>query len=293
MKPIHVVLSLFLAMAAVNAPAATCPVPSRGISPVICDDYITAPVLYSSMISQLVSLYSNKQTVVMQNLLGQLERRHHAVSLQRTPFRRLSLPDLYEQRRESVGVVCGLYKCSHCSHWHGSTASGFFIAESGEFLTNYHVINGKGNVAMGVMTFDGRMHPILEVLAADKVNDVALVKVQGREFKPLSISRSNRVGSSIAVISHPLQNFFTLSSGIISVYITVPNNTNVLRRMTITADYAVGSSGAPVLNEKGAVTGMIVDTETICAEGGAKGPSSVQMVVKHCVPAELILKLLE
>lgn len=293
MKPTHFMLSLLLAIAAVNAQGATCPVPSRGISPVICDDYITAPVLYSSMITQLVSLYSNKQTAATQRLLGQLDRRHHAVSLQRTPFRRLSLPDLYEQRRDSVGVVCGLYKCSHCSHWHGSTASGFFITESGEFLTNYHVISGKDNVAMGVMTFDGRMHPVLEVLAADKVNDVALVKVQGQDFKPLSFTNFERVGSSIAVISHPLQNFFTLSSGIISGYITVPNNNNVVRRMTITADYAVGSSGAPVLNEKGSVTGMIVDTQTICAEGGVKGPSSVQMVVKHCVPAELILKLLK
>jgi S1-C subfamily serine protease len=60
----------------------------------------------------------------------------------------------------------------------------------------------------------------------------------------------------------------------------------------VTADFAVGSSGGPVLNRKGAVVGMVARTRTIVADAGTDAAAS-QMVVKMTVPSEAILRLVE
>jgi len=71
--------------------------------------------------------------------------------------------------------------------------------------------------------------------------------------------------------------------------------------MAITADFAKGSSGGPLLDESGAVVGMVSSTQSIYygnrnkdeededEEKDDKGP--LQMVVKCCVPAEALREL--
>jgi S1-C subfamily serine protease len=54
--------------------------------------------------------------------------------------------------------------------------------------------------------------------------------------------------------------------------------------MSITADYAKGSSGGPALDASGAVVGIASSTQSIYygSEKPEQGP--LQMVVKNCVP---------
>jgi S1-C subfamily serine protease len=68
--------------------------------------------------------------------------------------------------------------------------------------------------------------------------------------------------------------------------------------MTVTADYAKGSSGGPVFNETGEVVGMVSSTNSIYTESGPgqdkmtpKG--QLQMVIRNCVPADAIRALFE
>ena len=65
------------------------------------------------------------------------------------------------------------------------------------------------------------------------------------------------------------------------------------KRMTITADYAKGSSGAPVFNRKGQVVGVVSSTSSIyySVENGKK--ENLQMVVKNCIPVESIHELIQ
>ena len=64
--------------------------------------------------------------------------------------------------------------------------------------------------------------------------------------------------------------------------------------MSITADYAKGSSGGPVLDADGHVVGMVCSTQSIYYDSRDKnklqGP--LQMVVKNCIPVSAISAIL-
>jgi len=127
---------------------------------------------------------------------------------------------------------------------------------------------------MAVMTVDGRVFLVDEVLAADPIHDVAAIRLRdacGLAVAP--VSRDEPVGNPVSVISHPRRHFFTLTSGYVSRY-SMGEQTNVV--MNITADYAVGSSGGPVFNNRGDVVGLVSSTTSIAASNvrlnqGSKG----------------------
>ena len=60
----------------------------------------------------------------------------------------------------------------------------------------------------------------------------------------------------------------------------------------ITADFARGSSGAPVLNEAGAVVAVAQSTRSIYYDEKEGRPENLQMVVKQCVPARYVRELI-
>ena len=62
--------------------------------------------------------------------------------------------------------------------------------------------------------------------------------------------------------------------------------------MAVTADFARGSSGAPVFNEFGNVVGMVTRTHSIYYNNEGGPDDKLQMVVKYCIPGKSILKLI-
>src|SRR5271163_1683427 len=72
-----------------------------------------------------------------------------------------------------------------------ATGTGFLVNTDGVILTNYHVIQ-EGNVAI-VKLSDGTALPVDGVLAADKVRDLAVIKVHGKTFRTLILGNSDRV----------------------------------------------------------------------------------------------------
>ena len=249
--------------------------------------------IYSRLVQRLAQLHDEKRTTPGADLMKQFDRKRYPVKLATPGKGRWPLPDLYRKCRESVAIVAGIYKCSKCTKWHAHYGSGYFIKESGVLLTNHHVINHPNNAAFGVMTYDGKVHPVKEVLAADKVNDIVVLQVEGKDFTPLPISSRADIGTTVAVIGHTRMEFYMLTNGIISAYSRIPKTSGPVERMMITADYGVGASGAPVLDERGCVVGMVVETQTVIAGHDTKKSTSVQMVMRRCVPAEVLLRLLK
>jgi serine protease Do len=208
------------------------------------------------------------------------------------PTPKLENPD------EAVYLISSVYLCGKCDKWHlGGTASAWALTADGLMVTNHHVFAKAKGGAMGVCGADGKTHRIIEVVAADEANDIAIFRVDAKDLKPLPIGPDAKVGSSVEVVSHPERRFFTHTFGKVSRYHQLPGKADKPKRvmMSITADYAKGSSGGPVLDAEGRVIGMVASTQSIYYESSArdklKGP--LQMVVKNCVPVSAISAMLD
>lgn len=200
---------------------------------------------------------------------------------------------IYQKNKKGILCFGNIYKCDKCDKWHSNIAGGFIISKEGLAVTNYHVMENKKAGGFGAMTMDGKIYPVIKVVASSKRNDLAIVQLSGRDFHPLPIAEGDTVGSDVTVISHPEGRFYTVSKGIISRYYTLRGgNERGSPRMAITADFAKGSSGSPVFNQSGDVIGVVASTNSIYYNKSEGVERNLQMVIKSCIPSGSILKLL-
>jgi len=204
--------------------------------------------------------------------------------------------EIYADFKGSV-LMCGsAYKCSKCARWHVGTATAFVLTEAGVLVTNHHVVNNKNGKALIVMTYEGKHFPVMEVLAANEADDIAIIRIdpKGVKLKSITLDAKAPVGTPVTVISHPKGRYYKLSTGVVSRYFSRTKGRARTSRVSITADYARGSSGGPVIGPNGAVIGMVASTSNIYYEDKAeKGKQRLQMVVKECATAANILKLIK
>lgn len=194
----------------------------------------------------------------------------------------------YDEKVKGVVMVSSVYKCGKCDKWHlGGAASGWVLTSDGLMVTNHHVFEKADREAYGVMTLDGTFAEVAEIVRADAAADIAVFRVKGDGFHPLPLAEEVRVGEPAHVISHPDGRFFTYTAGRVSRLFQQHRHGQAATWMSITADYAKGSSGGPVFNNRGEVVGMVSSTSSLYYNGTAKqdpkerGP--LQMVIKNCV----------
>lgn len=249
--------------------------------------------------NKLGKLKESQMTADVKELMDELKKEKKCnLILPEAKTKELSTAELFQECAPSTLIVGNVYNCGKCSKWHHSMASGYAIS-SDVIATNFHVLDNTRASAMGIMTPSGDVYPIIEVLASNKADDVALARVKIPEGKPAlipaTIAKHTPVGSRISVISHPTSRFYTFTEGMISRYslMRVSKSSSAVR-MAITADYAKGSSGAPVFDQAGNICGMVSSTNSIYYTRDNKGiDQNLQMVIKNCVPAASVLKLIE
>jgi len=143
------------------------------------------------------------------------------------------------------------------------SGSGFIISEDGYILTNYHVI--EYSVLYGdeitVMTSDAQHHSC-RIIGYDKQNDIAVLKIEGSEFYPVTFGNSDDiiVGETVFPIGNPLgELLYTMTSGIVSALDREIATTPNFKISAFQFDAAVneGNSGGPVYNEFGEVIGIV------------------------------------
>ena len=209
--------------------------------------------------------------------------------------------EIYRRAAAASVLIGSAYKCEKCTKWHNSLASGFIISPDGVIATNHHVAASATGEAMGVMTADGKFHQVLEVLAADKDHDVALIRIGARGLPFLPLRDDAPAGSAIRCYSNPANTYGCISQGIITRYFHM-NDTdrNGAIFMQTTADYARGSSGGAIIDEFGNAVGMVASTSPVFTASPAHNvatkdakptPPSQQMVRHNCATARAILDL--
>jgi serine protease Do len=279
----RLVLLLFMVLSTI-ALSADSPAPSEPVD----DRRITL-----NLEKAAAELVAAGRTVKMAALIEQLQTQKCAVDLAAPSKEVIPLDTFYERMKPSVLILAGYYKCAKCGKFHVATASGYAISKSGVFVTNYHVVNSPTWETLVAMTSAGRVLPVRAVLAASLADDVAILQLDGQDLTPAAFAADAPVGSRVRVINHPDGRFFVFTEGVISRYFKPHGKDSHAAMMAITADFAKGSSGSPVFNECGAVVGMVASTASIYYNLKDGHREDLQMVVKECVPASSILKLIE
>ncbi|MGJ8654926.1 MAG: S1 family peptidase [Akkermansiaceae bacterium] len=228
-------------------------------------------------------------------LTAQYERKSTVLTL--PEINKKDLEDIYASSVESVGIITSVYKCTKCPHWHRSgCASCWVLTEDGVMVTNFHVFRDKDVAGFGVLMSDGTVSPVVEVLATDKEHDILIFRVATRKekYRPLALGDAQKVGGNAHIIAHPDSRFFTYTAGQVSRYY-MSRSKKKSYWMGVTAEYARGSSGGPVMDDAGNVIGMVASTNSIYypSKDPKKNPrGNFQMLIRNCVPVDAIRKMI-
>lgn len=230
----------------------------------------------------------------MSSFTPQLNRRSVALTLPEPQTASLSLPDLFQRRRPGVLVLGAYGICNDCSEWHEVfNGTAFVLTEDGVCVTNHHLFAERGKeTSLFAFTHDGTAYPVLEVLAANENDDVAIFRIAAKGLSPIPLRAGVPVGTSLALISHPASTHYMLSQGMLARRSKMPGlvEDEEVDTILVSTEYAVGSSGGPIMDLSGNAVGMVRATRGIGAD-----PSNelrLQMVLRMSVPAESILKLI-
>uniref|UniRef100_A0A7C5XJ44 Trypsin-like serine protease n=1 Tax=Ignisphaera aggregans TaxID=334771 RepID=A0A7C5XJ44_9CREN len=136
--------------------------------------------------------------------------------------------------------------------------SGFIIHGKGYIVTNNHVVQGSSTVY--VVTSSGETIEA-DVVATDPYRDLALVKVDAYNLKPIALGDSDkiRVGEIVFAIGSPLGlPGATVTMGVVSAVGRTISGENIILEDLIQTDAAInpGNSGGPLINVNGEAIGV-------------------------------------
>ena len=150
------------------------------------------------------------------------------------------------------------------------TGTGFVVSSDGYILTNRHVVEGATyiSVTIGGREYEAR---IVEVLSD---NDIALLKINAQGLPTVMLGNSDEVqiGDTIYAIGCPVGVCGTVTMGrVANVGVSAKTEEGLILHDLIMTDLTTthGSSGGPLLNDKGEVIGLA--TAGIVAQEQATG----------------------
>lgn len=130
----------------------------------------------------------------------------------------------------------------------------------GVIATNFHVV---GNAyTCRVKLSSGDVYDDVSILQTDERKDIAIIQIRGMNLPALTMADSDqvKVGSTVYAVGAPLGLEGSITSGLISSIRPVNEMfswAEGFRVMQISTPVTHGSSGCPVLNEKGEVIGLV------------------------------------
>jgi S1-C subfamily serine protease len=139
-----------------------------------------------------------------------------------------------------------------------STGTGFYVTREGHILTNRHVVQRCGTVA--IARPNGQRVP-LRRLGEDAVNDLALLQLDNI-VSPAAVFRAPappvRAGDRVVVMGYPARQVLgdlNVTEGLVSALRGPRGDASLFQ---YTAPTQGGNSGGPILDESGLVLGVVV-----------------------------------
>jgi len=163
-----------------------------------------------------------------------------------------------------------------------SSGTGFLISADGMMVSNRHVV-GDEQAEYSAILSDGTELPV-QVLGRDPLNDIALLKIEGKDLPHLEFADSDQVqvGEAVLAIGNALGEYSnTSTAGIISakgrqLSASGPGFGSEALVDLLQTDAAInpGNSGGPLLDLQGKVLGMNTAVDTSAAGIGFAIPAN-------------------
>ena len=149
-----------------------------------------------------------------------------------------------------------------------SMGSGFIISSDGYIISNHHVAEGAKEL---FITLDDGTVLNGELKGSDASTDIAVIKIDGRNFKALHFANSDELkpGQIAIAIGNPYGLQQTITAGVVSAVgrsLRAGNGRLIDDVIQTDASLNPGNSGGPLLNSAGDVIG--VNTAIIAAAQG-------------------------
>lgn len=166
-----------------------------------------------------------------------------------SPTASLTVPAIFQRVEPSVVTV----QAGH------ALGTGVIVADNGTILTADHVVAGARGIRV---TFADGTVASASVVSADTTTDIAMLAPAGhpRVVVPAILGGATAVGEEVVAVGNPLGLTDSVSSGVVSGLDRSAETDTGKRTGLIQFDASVnpGSSGGPLLDDRGMVIGIVV-----------------------------------
>lgn len=215
----------------------------------------------------------------------------------------LTSAQIFKASADGVLMICKYYKPTKEGNEKVKLyATATALSEDGVCVSNWHVfmnfIRPKGELETAdsltfVVNLNGDIFPVESVLSYSQDADIALFKINSgnKHLHAIPLGDELNIGETVHTITNPENYLYYYSKGVVARNTTDHKIGPMSNRMEITADYAKGSSGGPILDDKGNLAGMVSSTYSIYAQD--RPQINLQMVVKTTIPVGSIRRLIQ
>jgi serine protease Do len=152
----------------------------------------------------------------------------------------------------------------------GGLGSGVIVSADGYVLTNHHVVDGAEEITVELT--DGRSFDA-QVVGSDAPSDLAVLKINGKNFPVLPLGNSDqvRVGDVVLAVGNPMGVGQTVTMGIISAKgrATGLGDGSFEDFLQTDAPINQGNSGGALVNTRGELVG--INSQILSPSGGNIG----------------------
>ncbi|RKR81794.1 trypsin-like peptidase [Mucilaginibacter gracilis] len=266
-------------------------------------DELMSNVLKNLKAAQAKTPFTGSASLRKQALLLPSDSKAPIRSLVKPGQKEMTAAQIIKDRRDGVLMIYKYYKATEKEPEKAQLyATASALTADGICVSNWHVFMGvvqpeetlaANDSVTFVVTLKGDVYPIQQILAFNKNADAAIFKINtGNAYlSPIPLGTELAVGETVHTLTNPEQYIYYYSKGVVARKTANHKIGAMGDRMEITADYAKGSSGGPILDDRGNMAGMVSTTHSIYAQD--RPQVNLQMVIKTTIPAQSIRRLIQ